>query len=269
MSDINAKIVYTKTDEAPMLATHSLLPIIKAFFSKAGVLVDTKDISLAARVLAAFPDYLEENQRVDDALAELSELVRKPEANIIKLPNISASVPQLIATIQELQAKGFCIPVYPESPHTDEEIEIQARYNKVKGSAVNPVLREGNSDRRAPKAVKNYAKINPHIMGKWSSNSRTHVATMSEGDFFHNEKSVCVEDDTEVRVELHKADGSISVLKDKVSLLSKEIIDSSVMSKKSLLSFIKLSSLSFDSFSELDRLELLALNPVIMALPPK
>ena len=239
MSEINAKIVYTKTDEAPMLATHSLLPIIKAFFSKAGVLVDTKDISLAARVLAAFPDYLEENQRVDDALAELSELVRKPEANIIKLPNISASVPQLIATIQELQAKGFCIPVYPESPHTDEEIEIQARYNKVKGSAVNPVLREGNSDRRAPRAVKSYAKINPHKMGEWSQDSRTHVATMTEGDFFHNEKSVCLEGNTEVRVELYKSDGSTLVLKDNISLLSKEIIDSSVMCKRSLLSFLE------------------------------
>ena len=235
----NLKIIYTKTDEAPMLATHSLLPIIQAFASKAGVLVETKDISLAARVLAAFPDYLEDSQRVNDALAELGILVRKPEANIIKLPNISASVPQLIATIQELQLKGFQIPSYPQSPQTNKEKDIQARYNKVKGSAVNPVLREGNSDRRAPKAVKNYAKINPHQMGDWSVNSRTHVATMNEGDFFHNEKSVCVANDTQARVELHEADGSISVLKDKISLLSKEIIDSSVMSKKSLLSFLE------------------------------
>ncbi len=236
--DNNLKIIYTKTDEAPMLATYSLLPIIQAFTSQAGIEFDVKDISLAARVLAAFPDYLEENQRVDDALEELGRLVSKPQANIIKLPNISASVPQLIATIQELQSKGFQVPSYPESPKTDVEKETQARYNKIKGSAVNPVLREGNSDRRAPKAVKNYAKINPHKMGKWNSNSRTHVATMSEGDFLHNEKSVCVEADTEVRVELHKADGSISVLKEKVSLLSEEIIDSAVMSKKSLLLFI-------------------------------
>ena len=235
----NLKIIYTKTDEAPMLATHSLLPIIQAFVSKAGVIVETKDISLAARVLAAFPDYLEDSQRVNDALAELGKLVREPEANIIKLPNISASVPQLIATIQELQSKGFQIPSYPQSPQTDKEKDIQARYNKVKGSAVNPVLREGNSDRRAPKAVKNYAKINPHQMGNWSVNSRTHVATMNEGDFFHNEKSVCVANDTQARVELHETDGSISILKDRISLLSKEIIDSSVMSKKSLLSFLE------------------------------
>ncbi len=222
-----------------MLATHSLFPIIKGFLSKAGVSVETKDISLAARVLAVFPDYLEQNQRVEDALTELGELVSKKEANIIKLPNISASMPQLNATIEELQSKGFNIPSYPDSPKTDKEKEIQARYNKVKGSAVNPVLREGNSDRRAPKAVKNYAKINPHQMGQWSSDSRTHVATMNDGDFFHNEKSVCVENDMQVRVELHKTDGSISVLKDSISLLSKEIIDSSVMSKKSLLSFLE------------------------------
>ena len=234
-----SKIIYTKTDEAPFLATHSLLPIISAFTLKAGIEIETKDISLAARVLAAFPDYLEKNQRVDDALSELAELVIKREANIIKLPNISASVPQLNAAIQELQLKGFNIPSYPESPKTDEEKEIQARYNKVKGSAVNPVLREGNSDRRAPKAVKNYAKINPHQMGQWSSDSRTHVATMNDGDFFHNEKSVCIEKDTQVRVELHKTNGAISVLKDAISLLKQEIIDASVMSKKSLLSFLE------------------------------
>lgn len=222
-----------------MLATHSLLPIIKGFLSKAGVSVETKDISLAARVLAVFPDYLKENQRVEDALTELGELVSKKEANIIKLPNISASMPQLNATIEELQSKGFNIPNYPESPKTDKEKEIQARYNKVKGSAVNPVLREGNSDRRAPKAVKNYAKINPHQMGQWSSESRTHVATMNNGDFFHNEKSVCVEDVTEVSIELHKYGGSISVLKESIPLLSKEVIDSSVMSKNSLLLFLE------------------------------
>ena len=239
MDNSNTKIVYTKTDEAPMLAAHSLLPILKAFSSKAGVEIETKDISLSARVLAIFPDYLQEDQRVDDALAELGKLVKQPEANIIKLPNISASVPQLNATIQELQSKGFKIPSYPESPQTNEEKEIQARYNKVKGSAVNPVLREGNSDRRAPKAVKNYAKTNPHKMGEWNPESRTHVSTMSEGDFFHTEQSVCIENDTAVRIELHKKDGSIDVLKDGISLLSNEIIDSSLMSKESLLSFLK------------------------------
>jgi len=239
MSFSNPKIIYTKTDEAPMLATHSLLPIVKGFLSKAGVAVETKDISLAARVLAAFPDYLEESQRVNDALAELGELVAEKEANIIKLPNISASSPQLQATIQELQSKGFNIPEYPEFPKTDNEKEIHARYNKVKGSAVNPVLREGNSDRRAPKAVKNYAKINPHSMGEWSSESRTHVATMSDGDFFHNEKSVCVDDVTELCIEFHQEGGLISILKEGIPLLSKEVIDSSVMSKKMLLSFLE------------------------------
>ena len=238
MNYSNPKIIYTKTDEAPMLATYSLLPIIKGFLSQAGICVEVKDISLAARVLAVFPDYLQENQIVEDALAELGKLVKNKEANIIKLPNISASMPQLNATIHELQSKGFNLPSYPESPKTVEEKEIQARYNKVKGSAVNPVLREGNSDRRAPKAVKNYAKINPHKMGSWDLQSRTHVATMKEGDFFHNEKSVCVEDVTEVRIELHKDGGGVFVLKDSISLLPKEVIDSSVMSKKSLLTFL-------------------------------
>jgi isocitrate dehydrogenase len=235
----NSKIIYTKTDEAPMLATHSLLPIVKAFFRKASVDIESKDISLSARILSNFPEYLEKHQRVDDALSELGELVNKPEANIIKLPNISASTPQLIATIEELQSKGFKIPSYTDSAVTDEEKEIQLRYNKVKGSAVNPVLREGNSDRRAPKSVKNYAKINPHAMGDWDSNSKTHIATMQEGDFFHNEKSVCIENATVVSIELHKNDGSISVLKESTPLLSGEIVDSSVMSKKSLLSFLE------------------------------
>ena len=239
MIDNKPKIVYTKTDEAPMLATHSLLPILKAFSSKAEIEVEVKDISLSARVLAMFPEYLHEYQRVEDDLAELGKLVKQPTANIIKLPNISASIPQLNATIQELQLKGFKIPSYPESPKSNQEKEIKAKYDKVKGSAVNPILREGNSDRRAPKAVKNYARINPHKMGQWSSESRTHVVTMDEGDFFHNEKSVCLQNDTKVRVELHKNDGSISVLKDRISLLSKEIIDSSVMSKKALLSFLE------------------------------
>ena len=239
MSNQNSKIIYTKTDEAPMLATHSLLPIINAFAAHAGVVIETKDISLAARVLSAFPTYLKENQRVDDALQELGELVKKPEANIIKLPNISASVPQLVAVIQELQSKGYAIPSYPDAPKNDEDEQVKLRYDKIKGSAVNPVLREGNSDRRAPKAVKNYAKINPHSMGEWKSDSRTHVATMAEGDFFHNEKSVCVESATKVRIELHGNNGSISTLKEDILLLSKEIIDSSVMSKTALLSFLE------------------------------
>ena len=239
MSDNKSKIIYTKTDEAPMLATHSLLPIINAFVKNAGVELETKDISLAARVLSAFPEYLKEEDRVNDALFELGELVKNPEANIIKLPNISASVPQLKATIEELQSKGLNVPDYPENPISEEENKIQARYNKVKGSAVNPVLREGNSDRRAPKAVKNYAKINPHTMGEWSSHSRTHVSTMNEGDFFHNEKSVCVEDATNVKIEFLSEEGNFFVLKDSVPLLSNEIIDASVMSKKSLLSFLE------------------------------
>jgi len=239
MSDKRSKIIYTKTDEAPMLATHSLLPIVNAFTAKAGVEVETKDISLAARVLALFPEYLEENQRVNDALAELGELVKKPEANIIKLPNISASVPQLVSTIKELQAKGFNIPSYPAEAKTDEEKAIQLKYNKVKGSAVNPVLREGNSDRRAPKAVKNYAKVNPHSMGEWSSDSKTHVATMCEGDFHHTEKSVCLNNATDVKISHHATDGTITTLKESTPLLAKEIIDSSVMSKKALLSFLE------------------------------
>ena len=239
MSHQKSKIIYTKTDEAPMLATHSLLPIIRAFTSKAGIEIETKDISLSARVLSIFPEYLEENKRVNDDLSELGELVKRTEANIIKLPNISASVPQLIATIEELQNKGFAIPPYPDSPKIDEEKEVQSKYNKVKGSAVNPVLREGNSDRRAPKVVKNYAKINPHSMGDWSANSRTHVATMESGDFFHNEKSVCIEKSTDVKIQLFAADGTITTLKESTPLLDKEIIDSSIMSKTSLISFLQ------------------------------
>ena len=234
-----SKIIYTKTDEAPMLATHSLLPIVNAFASKAGVEVETKDISLASRVLSIFPEYLKEEQRVNDALAELGGLVKNPEANIIKLPNISASVPQLVAVITELQSKGFDIPSYPDNPKTDKDKEIQKRYNKVKGSAVNPVLREGNSDRRAPKAVKNYAKVNPHSMGEWSSDSKSHIATMTEGDFFHNEKSICVEKATDVKIELFENNGNVTILKENTPLLSKEIIDASLMSKKSLLSFLE------------------------------
>jgi isocitrate dehydrogenase len=238
MSNQQSTIIYTKTDEAPMLATHSLLPIINAFASSAGVNIETKDISLAARVLAVFPEYLSEEQKVNDALSELGDLAKKPEANIIKLPNISASIPQLTATIEELQGKGYAIPAYPHNPSSEKEKEIKARYDKVKGSAVNPVLREGNSDRRAPKAVKNYAKVNPHSMGAWSSDSKTHVASMQEGDFFHNEKSACINGDTSVKIALHAADGSVTTLKESTSLLDKEIIDASVMSKKALLSFL-------------------------------
>ena len=239
MSNQKSKIIYTKTDEAPFLATHSLLPIVERFVAKAGIEIETKDISLAARVLAVFPEYLNENQRVSDALAELGEIVNTPEANIIKLPNISASVPQLTATIKELQNKGYAIPNYPEAPTNDEEKNIKARYDKVKGSAVNPVLREGNSDRRAPGAVKNYAKINPHSMGAWSADSKSHVATMAGGDFHHNEKSTCIASATNVKIELFANDGSITTLKEKVSLLDNEIIDATVMSKKALLAFLE------------------------------
>ena len=239
MSEENLKIIYTQTDEAPMLATHSLLPIINSFVSTANIDIETKDISLAARVLAIFPEYLDEDQKKNDALAELGELVKKPEANIIKLPNISASVPQLITTIEELQSKGFQIPSYNDNPQTDEEKKNQAKYNSVKGSAVNPVLREGNSDRRAPKAVKNYAKVNPHFMGEWSPSSRTHIATMKSGDFHHNEKSVCLNDRNDVKILHLLNDGSKVVLKENFSLLSNEIIDASIMSKKSLIDFLK------------------------------
>ncbi|MGB0974560.1 MAG: NADP-dependent isocitrate dehydrogenase, partial [Flavobacteriaceae bacterium] len=233
-----AKIIYTKTDEAPALATYSFLPIVQAFTAPSGVTVETKDISLAARILATFPDYLTDDQRVPDALAELGELAKTPEANIIKLPNISASVPQLKAAIEELQSLGYAIPNYPEDPTTDEEKDIQKRYGKVKGSAVNPVLREGNSDRRAPKAVKNYARKNPHSMGAWTADSKTHVATMEAGDFAHNEKSVTIPEATSVKIEFTDATGNTTVLKDNTPLLKDEIIDATVMSKNALLAFL-------------------------------
>ena len=236
---MNSKIIYTKTDEAPMLATHSLLPIVKSFVSKANVEIELKDISLAGRILASFSHCLDKQQKVNDALSELGKLVLNPNANIIKLPNISASVPQLIATIQELQAKGFNIPSYVEKPKTDQEKENQAIYNRIKGSAVNPVLREGNSDRRAPKAVKNYAKVNPHLMGEWKSDSKTHVATMKEGDFHNNEKSICVSESTTVKIQLHSENGDITNLKSEINLQANEIIDATFMSKKSLLKFIR------------------------------
>jgi isocitrate dehydrogenase len=233
------KIIYTYTDEAPALATHSFLPIIEAFAGAAGVEVETRDISLAARILAAFPDRLTEDQRVDDALAELGAMAKTPEANIIKLPNISASIPQLKAAIKELQEDGYEIPDYPEDPTSDEEKEIQDRYASVKGSAVNPVLREGNSDRRAPAAVKAYARKHPHRMGEWSSDSRSHVATMSGGDFRSSERSTTVDEATEVRIELVTDGGQVTVLKESTPLLAGEVIDAAVMSRAALVSFLE------------------------------
>ncbi|MFT5762184.1 MAG: isocitrate dehydrogenase, partial [Polaribacter sp.] len=234
----NATIIYTKTDEAPALATYSFLPIVQAFTSTSGIEIATKDISLAARILANLSEYLTEDQKVNDALAELGDLAKTPEANIIKLPNISASVPQLKAAIIELQESGFAIPDYPDEEITEEDKKIAACYNKVKGSAVNPVLREGNSDRRAPKAVKNYAKKNPHSMGAWSSDSKTHVATMTEGDFFHNEKSVTVTNATDVKIEHINKKGKTTILKASTPLLAGEIIDATIMSKKALIDFL-------------------------------
>ena len=233
------KIIYTKTDEAPMLATYSFLPIIEAFTKAAGVSLETRDISLAGRILSQFPDFLKEDQKVSDDLAELGELAKKPEANIIKLPNISASVPQLKNAISELQAKGFGIPDYPDEPSNDKEKEIQSRYDKIKGSAVNPVLREGNSDRRAPKAVKNFAKKNPHRMGEWSSDSKTHVATMNEGDFRSNEKSLTLNSDDTLKIEFTSENGEKKVLKDNLKVLNGEVVDATVMSKKALLDFLR------------------------------
>jgi isocitrate dehydrogenase len=234
-----SKIFYTKTDEAPALATYSFLPIVKAFTKSSGIEIETKDISLAARILAAFPDFLTEEQRVNDALAELGELVKKPEANIIKLPNISASIPQLTAAIEELQKLGYGLPDYPEEAEIDEQKAIKARYDKIKGSAVNPVLREGNSDRRAPKAVKNYAKKNPHSMGTWTADSQSHVATMTAGDFAHNEKSVTIENATSVSIQHTDESGNKTTLKEGLALQSGEIIDATYMSKKALITFLK------------------------------
>ncbi|HBP16808.1 MAG TPA: NADP-dependent isocitrate dehydrogenase [Planctomycetes bacterium] len=231
-----SSIIYTLTDEAPALATHSFLPIIRAFAKPAGVEVELRDISLAGRILSQFPERLKEP--VADALAELGELVKKPEANVIKLPNISASIPQLVAAIKELQAQGYDLPDYPEEPKSDEEKALKARYDKVKGSAVNPVLREGNSDRRAPRAVKEFARNNPHRMGKWDSASKTHVATMSSGDFCHNEKSVTLGAATTARIEVVGADGSTKVLKDGLALQEGEVLDATFMSKDALVKFL-------------------------------
>ena len=235
----SSTIIYTKTDEAPALATYSFLPIVKAFAKSSGINVETKDISLAARILAVFPDFLSEEQQVEDALGILGEMVKKPEANIIKLPNISASIPQLKAAIKELQEKGYKLPDYPDNPENDIEKDIKNRYDKIKGSAVNPVLREGNSDRRAPKAVKNFAKKNPHSMGAWNKDSKTHVATMSEGDFAHNEKSTTISSATSIKVVHTDDSGNETVLKPAFPLLAGEIIDATVMSKKALLSFLE------------------------------
>ena len=235
----NTKIFYTKTDEAPALATYSLLPIVQTYTKAADVILETKDISLAGRILSQFPEFLEEDQKVADALAELGELAKKPEANIIKLPNISASIPQLKAAIKELQEKGYKLPEYPDEPATEEEKEIRAKYDKVKGSAVNPVLREGNSDRRAPKAVKNFAKKNPHSMGEWSSDSKSHVATMDSGDFCHNEKSVTLNEDDSVDIVFTSASGEETVLKKGIKLLAGEIIDGTVMHVAQLEKFLK------------------------------
>ena len=232
-------ILYTKTDEAPALATYSFLPIVQAFTKHAGIAVELRDISLAGRIIATFPDFLSEDQKIGDALAELGALTLKPEANIIKLPNISASIPQLKAAITEIQSKGYKLPDYPDNPQTDAEKEIRSRYDKIQGSAVNPVLREGNSDRRAPKAVKEYARKHPHSMGAWSPDSKTSVGTMDKNDFFSNEKSVTLPEETEVKIEFVGGDGATTVLKEKTPLKAGEIIDSTVMSKKALISFLE------------------------------
>lgn len=233
-----AKIIYTRTDEAPLLATYSLKPVVEAFASTAGIDVETRDISLAGRILAQFPDYLGEDQKVADALAEMGELAKTPEANIIKLPNISASVPQLKAAVKELQAQGFALPDYPDNPSTDEEKDIRARYDSVKGSAVNPVLREGNSDRRAPIAVKNFAKAHPHRMGAWTKDSKTNVATMSDNDFRHNEQSVIMPAADELSIVHIAADGTETALKSGLKVLEGEVVDATVMRAAALDEFL-------------------------------
>ena len=237
-SSSNPKILYTLTDEAPALATHSFLPIIKAFTSTAGIEIETKDISLAARILACFPEQLTEQQITSDALMELGQLVKESDTNIIKLPNISASIPQLKAAIKELQTQGYTLPDYPEAPKNDTEKETKTRYDTIKGSAVNPVLREGNSDRRAPGAVKQYAKNNPHSMGAWQSDSKTHVASMSHGDFYGSENSITLDKACEFKIELLTDDNQRVLLKDSSPLLKGEIIDTAVMSKKALRAFL-------------------------------
>ncbi|PQZ68824.1 isocitrate dehydrogenase (NADP(+)) [Achromobacter sp. MYb9] len=236
---LTPKIIYTLTDEAPALATRSLLPIVQAFAKPAGITVETRDISLAGRIIALFPDYLEDSQKLSDALAELGALAVKPEANIIKLPNISASMPQLKAAIKELQEQGYKLPDYPDAPANDTERDVKARYDKVKGSAVNPVLREGNSDRRAPLSVKNYARKHPHKMGAWSADSKSHVAHMSEGDFYGTEKSALIAEAGDVKIELTATDGTKTVLKEKTPVKAGEIIDAAVLSTAKLKSFLQ------------------------------
>ena len=238
MTTPTAKIIYTKTDEAPALATYSLLPIIETFTGAAGVVVETRDISLAGRIIANFPEKLTEDQRIGDHLAELGDLAKTPEANIIKLPNISASIPQLVAAIKELQAQGYDIPDYPEETQTDAEKAIQATYAKVLGSAVNPVLREGNSDRRAPGSVKEYARNNPHSMGEWSAHSKSHVASMSHGDFYGSEKSTTVQNTTSFKIQFTNKEGQTTLLKDSAPLQAGEVIDASVLSKTALRAFL-------------------------------
>ncbi|WP_208322354.1 NADP-dependent isocitrate dehydrogenase [Mumia sp. ZJ430] len=235
---MDSKVIYTHTDEAPLMATYSFLPIVSAYAAKAGVSVETRDISLAGRILAQFPERLTEDQRVGDALAELGELAKQPEANIIKLPNISASVPQLKAAITELQGQGYPLPDYPDDPSTDEDRDVRARYDKVKGSAVNPVLREGNSDRRAPASVKQYARKHPHSMGAWSSDSKTNVATMGERDFKSNEKSVVIPADDTLRIEFVGTDGATTVLRDSVPVLAGEVVDATYLDVAALQSFL-------------------------------
>ncbi|MDW4906398.1 NADP-dependent isocitrate dehydrogenase [Streptomyces sp. ADMS] len=234
----DSTIIYTHTDEAPALATHSFLPVIQAYASQAGVNVETRDISLAGRIIAVFPEFLEEGQRIADALAELGELAKTPGANIIKLPNVSASIPQLKAAVAELQSQGYALPDYPDDPKSDEERDIRARYDKIKGSAVNPVLREGNSDRRAPASVKNYAKNHPHRMGAWTSESRTNVATMGENDFRSTEKSAVISEAGSLRIELVGEDGSATVLRESVPVLADEVVDASVLHVAALREFL-------------------------------
>ena len=232
-------IIYTWTDEAPALATHAFLPVVRAFAGATGVPVESRDISLAGRILAVFPDVLDEGQKVSDDLAELGRLVETPEANIIKLPNISASIPQMKACIAELQAKGYRLPEYPDEPASEEERGIQARYDRVKGSAVNPVLRQGNSDRRAPKAVKDFARANPPRMRAWPEDSKTHVSTMSAGDFRSNETAIALLAATTARIEHVSTDGTVTVLKESLPLKAGEVLDATFMSKRALIAFLR------------------------------
>ncbi|MDP6215647.1 MAG: NADP-dependent isocitrate dehydrogenase, partial [SAR324 cluster bacterium] len=238
MQSRKAKIIWTKTDEAPMLSSYSILPIIQAYTQDTGISIECRDISLAGRILSCFPEKLDKSQQIKDELMALGEMTQDPEVNIIKLPNISASVPQLKAAIKELNSHGFDVPKYPDSPQNEEEKEIKNRYSKVLGSAVNPVLREGNSDRRAATVVKNYAKRHPHSMGTWSPDSKSHVSTMSRGDFFANEKSTTIDKATTARIEFIAEDGELTILKDQLPLETAEVVDTTFMSRKALDDFI-------------------------------